>query len=182
MRTLKFSTDKCVFRYHQSNVRRFLPVPTTAERAVIKSNRRVQFSQHSRKLGGAAEHLIDGNEKCICRLSPHVIEKRSKNAHRKGVWSSVELATPTAINLLPLDRNWALYAGNMKTFTLHCLVSLNFWGCKKFGSLGLAREGCAMRTNKLKVCNILMKKGSAFPIEILDLSIRKRFPWLHSLI
>ena len=45
-------------------------LPTTAERAVIKSDRRVQFRQHSRKLGGAAEHLIDG--------SPHVIEKRSK--------------------------------------------------------------------------------------------------------
>ena len=36
--------------------------------AVIKSNRRVQFRQHSRKLGGAAEHLIDGSEKRICRL------------------------------------------------------------------------------------------------------------------
>ena len=44
-------------------------LPTTAERAVIKSNRRVQFRQHSRKLGGAAEHLIDGSEKRICRLS-----------------------------------------------------------------------------------------------------------------
>ena len=55
----------------QSNVRRILPpqLPTTAERAVIKSNRRVQFRQHSRKLGGAAEHLIDGSEKRICRLS-----------------------------------------------------------------------------------------------------------------
>ena len=36
----------------------------------------------SRKLGGAAEHLIDGREKHICRLtfefkSPHVIERRS---------------------------------------------------------------------------------------------------------
>jgi len=36
-----------------------------------------------RRLGGAADHLIDGNEKRICRLSfvfwsPHVIEKRSK--------------------------------------------------------------------------------------------------------
>ena len=36
----------------------------------------------SRKLGGAAEHLIDGSEKRICRLSsefysPHIIEKRS---------------------------------------------------------------------------------------------------------
>ena len=42
---------------------------TTAERAVIKSNRREQFRQHSWKLGGAAEYLIDGSEKCICRLS-----------------------------------------------------------------------------------------------------------------
>ena len=37
----------------------------------------------SRKLGGASEHLIDGSEKRICRLSfefssPHVIERRSK--------------------------------------------------------------------------------------------------------
>ena len=36
----------------------------------------------SRKLGGAAEHLIDGSEKRICRstfefYSSHVIEKRS---------------------------------------------------------------------------------------------------------
>ena len=38
----------------------------------------------SRKLGGAAEHLIDGSEKRICRLtfefkSPHVNERRSKS-------------------------------------------------------------------------------------------------------
>ena len=37
----------------------------------------------SRKLGGADEHLIDGSEKRICRLtfefkSPHGIERRSK--------------------------------------------------------------------------------------------------------
>ena len=44
-------------------------LPTTAERAIIKSNRCAQFRQHSRKLRGAAEHLIDGSEKRICRLS-----------------------------------------------------------------------------------------------------------------
>ena len=43
--------------------------PTCAERAVIKSNRSAKFRQPSRKLGGAAEHLIDGSEKRICRLS-----------------------------------------------------------------------------------------------------------------
>ena len=44
-------------------------LPTTAERAEIKSNRRAQFRQHSRKLGGAGKYLIDGSEKRICRLS-----------------------------------------------------------------------------------------------------------------
>ena len=44
-------------------------LPITAERAVIKSNRQVQFRQHCQKVGGAAQHLIDGSEKRICRLS-----------------------------------------------------------------------------------------------------------------
>ena len=61
-------------------------LPTTVERAVIKSNRLAQFSQHSWKLGGAAEYLIDGSEKRICQLtfefkSPHVIERRSNQGH-----------------------------------------------------------------------------------------------------
>ena len=42
---------------------------TTAERAVVKSNHWAQFRQHSRKLGGAAEHLIYSREKRICLLS-----------------------------------------------------------------------------------------------------------------
>ena len=36
-------------------------LPTTAESTAIKSNRWAQFRQHSRKLGGAAEHLIDSS-------------------------------------------------------------------------------------------------------------------------
>ena len=44
-------------------------LPTIAEHAVIKSNRRIQFRKHIRKLRGAAEHLLDGSEKRICRLS-----------------------------------------------------------------------------------------------------------------
>ena len=50
--------------------------PTTVERAVISGNQIVEYSSDnetvlgsSRKLGGAAEHLIDGSEKPICRLS-----------------------------------------------------------------------------------------------------------------
>ena len=62
-------------------------LPTTVEWAVIKSHRWAHFSKQSRKLGGAAEHLIDGSEKRICRLtfefkSPHVIERRSKRRRR----------------------------------------------------------------------------------------------------
>ena len=44
-------------------------LPNTAEHKVIKSNHWAQFRQHSQKLGGAAEHLIDGSEKCSCWLS-----------------------------------------------------------------------------------------------------------------
>ena len=38
---------------------------TIAEHTIIKSNRRAQFRQHSQKLRGATEHLIDGSKKCI---------------------------------------------------------------------------------------------------------------------
>ena len=63
-------------------------LPTTAERTVIKSNRRVQFRQHSRKLGGAAEHLNDGSKKRICRfrmlLKSAVIARVSNIPPRNG--------------------------------------------------------------------------------------------------
>ena len=48
----------------------------------------------SRRLGGAAEHLIDGSEKRICWLSlefysPHVIERHSKLIAVSGRKNSV---------------------------------------------------------------------------------------------
>ena len=85
MRTLKFKSQptNAFFATVNQMLGGSSQLPTTAERAVIKSNRLVQFRQHSRKLARAAEDLIDGNEKRICRLSfeiysPHVIEKLSK--------------------------------------------------------------------------------------------------------
>ena len=71
MRTLKFKSQptNAFFATVNQMFGDSSQLPTTADRAVIKSNRRVQFRQHSRKLGGAAEHLIDGSEKRICRLS-----------------------------------------------------------------------------------------------------------------
>ena len=71
MRTLKFKSQptNAFFATVNQMFGGSFQLPTTAERAVIKPNRRVQFRQQSRKLGGAAEHLIDGSEKRICRLS-----------------------------------------------------------------------------------------------------------------
>ena len=71
MRTLKFKFQptNAFFATVNQMFGGSFQLPTTAERAVIKSNRRFQFRQQSRKLGGAAEHLIDGSEKRICRLS-----------------------------------------------------------------------------------------------------------------
>ena len=65
MRTLKFKSQptNAFFATVNQMFGDSPQLPTTAEGAVIKSNRRVQFRQHSRKLGGAAEHLIDGSEK-----------------------------------------------------------------------------------------------------------------------
>jgi len=84
---IQSSTDKCVFRYRQSNVRRLPPASDYCRTLFRCLNCAQRFDYlalgGSRKLGGAAEHLIDGSEKRICRLSfefwsPHVIERRSK--------------------------------------------------------------------------------------------------------
>ena len=71
MRTLKFKSQptNAFFATVNQMFGGSSQLPNTAERAVIKWNRRVQFRRHSRKLGGAAERLIDGSEKRICRLS-----------------------------------------------------------------------------------------------------------------
>ena len=59
--------DKCDFRYCQSNVRWLLPASDYC-RALLRCLHCAQrFDYHAlgscRKLGGAAEHLIDGSEK-----------------------------------------------------------------------------------------------------------------------
>ena len=75
MRTLKFKAQptNVFFATVNQMFGGSSQLPTTAELAVIKSlstgsdNETVVGS--SRKLGGAAERLIDGSEKRICRLS-----------------------------------------------------------------------------------------------------------------
>ena len=75
-------TDKCVFRYRQSNVGRLLPA---SDYCRARGNQIVEHSSDneivlgsSRKLEGAAQHLIDGREERISgfglRADPHVIE------------------------------------------------------------------------------------------------------------
>ena len=70
---IQSSTDKCVFRYRQSSVRRLLPASdysrACGSQIVEHSSDNETVLGSSRKLGGAAEHLIDGSEKPICRLS-----------------------------------------------------------------------------------------------------------------
>ena len=81
---MKRSTDKYVIGCRQSNVRRVLPANDYC-RTLFRCAQRFDYRPlgSSRKLGGAAEHLTDGNEKRICRLSyefysPRVVERRSK--------------------------------------------------------------------------------------------------------
>ena len=65
--------DKCVFRYRQSSVRRLLPASdycrACGNQIAEHSSDNETVLGSSRKLGLAAEHLIDGSEKPICRLS-----------------------------------------------------------------------------------------------------------------
>ena len=66
MRTLKFLKINGQIRFLLPSIKCVgdsSRLPTTAEHAVIKSNHRSQFRQHRRKLGLAAELLVDGSEK-----------------------------------------------------------------------------------------------------------------------
>ena len=75
MRTLKFKAQptKWVFRCRQSSVRRLILASDYCRALFRYLNCAQRFDYHtldsSRKLGGVAEHLIDGSEKRICRLS-----------------------------------------------------------------------------------------------------------------
>ena len=76
MRTLKLKaqlTNAFSATVNQNDVRRLLPASGYCR---ARSNQIAEHSSDnetvlcsSRKLGGAAEHLIDGSEKHICRLS-----------------------------------------------------------------------------------------------------------------
>ena len=67
VQTLNFKAqpDKCIFRYRQSNVWRLLPASDYCRALFHCLNCAERFDYHalgcSRKLGGAAEHLIDGS-------------------------------------------------------------------------------------------------------------------------
>ena len=87
MRKIQSSTNKYAFlRYCHSNVlRRHLASDycrALRNQIVEHSSDNETVPGRSRKLGGAAKHLIDNSEKRICRLSfefqsPHIIERRS---------------------------------------------------------------------------------------------------------
>ena len=66
-------TDKWVFRFRQSSVRRLLLASHYCRALFRYLNCAQRFDYRtldsSRKLGGVAERFIDGSEKRICRLS-----------------------------------------------------------------------------------------------------------------
>ena len=66
-------TNKFVFRYRQSNVRRLLPSSDYIRALFRCLNCAQRFDYRalgsSRRLGGAAENLIGGREKRICQLA-----------------------------------------------------------------------------------------------------------------
>ena len=73
-KVIQGSADKCGFRYHQSNVRRLLPDPDYCRgrdnKIVEPSSDNETVFGSTRKLGGAAKHLIEiSSEKCICQLT-----------------------------------------------------------------------------------------------------------------
>ena len=86
MRTLKFKAQptNAFFHYRQSNVWWLLPAyeycRAGGDQIAEHSSVNETVLGSSRKPGGAAEHLIDGSEKRICRLSfeLHAIERRSE--------------------------------------------------------------------------------------------------------
>ena len=63
---IQSSTDKRVFRYRQSNFWRLLPASdycrALGNQIVVHSSHNETGLGSSRKLGGPAEHLIDGSE------------------------------------------------------------------------------------------------------------------------
>ena len=70
---IQSSTDKCVFRYYQSNF--WWPLQAS-DHCRARGNQIVEHYADneavlgsSRKLGGAAEHLINCGEKCNCQLT-----------------------------------------------------------------------------------------------------------------
>ena len=70
---IRRSTYKCIFRCRQSNVRRVLPAYDYCQTLFRCLNCAQRFCYcalgSSRKQGGATEHLIDGSEKRVGRVS-----------------------------------------------------------------------------------------------------------------
>ena len=70
---IQSSTDKFIFHYRQSNVQWLIPASDFRRALFLCLNCAHRFDYSSlggsRKLGGAAEHLIVGSKKRICWLS-----------------------------------------------------------------------------------------------------------------
>ena len=78
----------------------------------------------SRKLGGDGEHLIDGSEKRICRLSfefqsPHVIERRSKTATLLSLHAFIKIILSYSVAMFWCSSTLLLSISHQVAFLLY---------------------------------------------------------------
>ena len=89
-------TDKCVFRCRQSNVRRRPPAYDYCQALLCCLNCAQRFDYHalgsSQRLGGAAEHLIDGGEKFVGWALNFRVRMLLKGAVR-SFWTLLKIMT-----------------------------------------------------------------------------------------
>ena len=121
MRTLKFEgrPTNAFFRCRQSNVRRVLSAYDYHLALFRRLNCAQRFDYHAlgscQKLGGAAEHLIDGSEKRICLLSLNFSSMLRKFA---GKFSNIDFF----LKILPLKDDELVMSGMQKNWGVTDIV------------------------------------------------------------
>ena len=119
MRTLKFEALNRQMGFSLPSIKcsatppSFRLLPSTVSLSELCQRFDYRTLDSSRKLGGVAEHLIDGSEKHICRLSfefqsPHVNERRS-NMLLMEIRTTIGVLVDTqTLKQLIVDKNFIL--------------------------------------------------------------------------
>ena len=121
IRTLKFKDQRTntFLAGVKQMCRRLLPSSDyyRARGSQIKSFIRV--TQHSRKLGGAAELLIDGSEKSICRLSFEFWVRMLLKGAVKSEDEITVLYSSECCNIFRNQKEWGKLMAKQTTWHLH---------------------------------------------------------------